>query len=62
MRQVLFQFVLQLGRTGVVAGTLRAFDLEAHLLQLLAEFPHGLNRLFLLLPARHQRVRRQRFV
>ena len=46
--------VLQLGGLAVVAGALRALDLEPELLQLFLELALALDRLLFLLPARHQ--------
>ena len=48
--------VLQLGRLGVVAGALRALDLEAHLLELLLQLAPGEDRLLLLLPVAGEAV------
>ena len=47
--------VLQLRRFAVLAGTLRALDLQAKLLELFLELPLALDGFLLLLPAGHQR-------
>ena len=48
--------VLQLGRLAVIAGALRALDLQSQLLELFLELALALNGFLLLLPPRHQRV------
>ena len=47
--------VLQLGRLAIVASALRAFDLQAQLLQLFLELALALDGFLFLLPAGHQR-------